>query len=112
MDRVWERVQKFLDKNQVYKFHESMQAYTEIFTNIIIATKDYTYYNLKDVIGDRDLALLIRDNDSSIVVMNRLDYNNPMRKSLMMEWKIKYIKKLQTIIKKIKFFSKVTVEKL
>ena len=53
-----------------------MRAYTDIFTNNIFATKDYTYHNLKDMIRDKDLVLLNGDNDSSVAVMNRIDYNN------------------------------------
>ena len=60
-----------------------MRAYTDIFTNNIFATKDYTYHNLKDMIRDKDLVLLNGDNDSRVAVMNRIDYNN-IKKKLMM----------------------------
>ena len=51
-----------------------MPAYTDVFTNIIFATKYYTYCNLEDIIRDRDLVLLTGDKDSSAGVTNRLDY--------------------------------------
>ena len=80
MYRVAERVENSLDQNHVEHFHEFMGAYTEIFTNNIFATKGYTYQNLKDVIWGKDLVLLNGDKESSIVVMNRTDYNNIMSK--------------------------------
>ena len=59
-----------------------MHVYTDIFTNKIFANKDYTYPSLKDIIRDKDLVLLNGDKDSSIVAMNRTDYNNIMQKMI------------------------------
>ena len=59
-----------------------MRAYTDIFTNKIFPTKDYTYHSLKDIIRDKDLLLLNGDKDSSIFVMNRTDYNTIMLKMI------------------------------
>ena len=76
LERIAERDENYLDHDQVENFLEFMRAYTAIFTNKIFATKDYTYHNLKDMIRDKDLVLLNGDNDSSVAVMNRIDYNN------------------------------------
>ena len=76
MESITERVENYLDRDQVENFLEFMRAYTDIFTNNIFATKDYTYHNLKNMIRDKDLVLLNGDNDSSVAVMNRIDYNN------------------------------------
>ena len=57
-----------------------MPAYTNIFTKNIFAIKHYTYHNLEDMVRDKDLVLLNGDNDSQVVVMNRIDYNNTMQK--------------------------------
>ena len=62
-----------------------LSAYTNIYTDNIIATKDYTNHNLKDIIRDGDLVFLNGDKDSSVVVKNRTDYNNPMQKRLMIK---------------------------
>ena len=62
-----------------------MSAYTNIYTDNIIATNDYTYHNLKDIIRDGDLVFLNGDKDSSVAVKNRTDYNNPMQKRLMIK---------------------------
>ena len=76
MERITERVENYLDHDQVEIFHKFMRAYTDIFTNDIFATKDYTCHNLKDIIRDKDLVLLIGNRDSSVIVMDRIDYNN------------------------------------
>ena len=72
MERITERVENYLDHDQVENFHEFMHAYTDIFPNKF-ATKDYTYHNLIDMIGDKDLVLSNGDKDSSVNVMNRFD---------------------------------------
>ena len=56
-----------------------MRAYTDISTINIFATKNYTYHNLEDLIRDKDLFLLNGDKDSSVVAINRIDYNNIMQ---------------------------------
>ena len=68
-----------LAQNKLENFHEFMPAYTNISTNNILATKDYTYHNLKDLIRDKDLVLLNGGKDSNVVVINRTDYNNIMQ---------------------------------
>ena len=80
MERLTERVENYLDNDQVQNFHAFMRAYTEIFTKNIFAIKDYTYRNLQDMVRDKDLVLLNGDKDSQVVVMNRIDYNNTMQK--------------------------------
>ena len=58
-----------------------MGACTKIFTNNTFHQQYiYTYHNLKDIIRDKYLVLLNGDEDSSVVVMNRTDYNNIMPK--------------------------------
>ena len=82
MEKVTERVENSLDQNQVENFHEFMRAYTDIFTNNVFATRDYTYHNLKDIIKYKDIVLLNGDKDSSVVIMNRTNYNNIMQKMI------------------------------
>ena len=69
MERITERVENSSDHDQVENFHESMCAYTDIFINNIFATKDYTYYNLKDIIRDKNLVLSNGDKDSTVIVI-------------------------------------------
>ena len=82
MEKVTESVENSLDQNQVENFHEFMRAYTDIFTSNVFATKDYTYHNLKDIIKYKDIVLLNGDKDSSVVIMNRTNYNNIMQKMI------------------------------
>ena len=76
MERITERVENYLDRDQIDNFHDFMHAYTDIFTNNTFGTKDYTYHNRKDIIRDKDLVLLNGDKDSCVVAMNRIDCNN------------------------------------
>ena len=82
MERITERVENSSDHDQVENFHEFVGAYTDIFTTNIFATKDHTYHNLKDITRDKDLVLFNGDKDSSVVVINRIDYNNIMQKMI------------------------------
>ena len=66
MEKVTERVENSLDQNQVENFHEFMRAYSDIFTNNVFATKDYTYHNLKDIIKFKDIVLLDGDKDFQV----------------------------------------------
>ena len=50
--------EKSSGQNQEENFYEFMLAYTDIFTNKIFSTIDYTYHNLKDVIRDKELVFL------------------------------------------------------
>ena len=43
MQRITERIENYLDHDQVENSHEFMRAYTDIFINNIFTTKDYTY---------------------------------------------------------------------
>ena len=43
MEKITERVENYLDHDQVEYFHKFIRAYTDIFSNNIFATKDYTY---------------------------------------------------------------------
>ena len=60
MEKVTESLENSLDQNQVENFHEFMRAYTDIFTNNVFATKDYTYRNLKDIIKYKDIVSSIK----------------------------------------------------
>ena len=60
-------------KNLEY-FHEFLRGYTDIFTNNIYATKDYTYHNLRGMIQNKDIVVVQGDQDSSVVIMKKSDY--------------------------------------
>ena len=46
---------------------------TDLFTNNIYATKDYTY-NLCCMIQNKDIVVVKGDKDSSVVIMKKSDY--------------------------------------
>ena len=47
---------------------------TNKFTQNVYHTKDDTYCNLRHLIQNNDIVLLLGDKDSSVVVMNKKDY--------------------------------------
>ena len=55
-------------------FHEFLRGYTDIFSNNIYATKDYTYHNLRGMIQNKDIIVVKGDKDSSVVIMKKSDY--------------------------------------
>ena len=57
-------------KNLEY-FHEFLRGYTDIFTNNIYATKDYTYHNLLGMIQNKDIVVVKADKGSSLVIMKK-----------------------------------------
>ena len=79
MERVAERVTNSFDQNQVEYFHEVMRI-IQTFSLKIYLQPNITHINLKDIIRDKDLVIINGDKDSSVVAMNRTDYNNIMQK--------------------------------
>ena len=55
-------------------FYEFVSGYTNIFTNNIDATKNYTYYNLRGMIQNTDIVVVTGDKHSSIVMVTKSDY--------------------------------------
>ena len=75
---VSHRVSEYINHHK-RDFHEFLRAYTDIFTKHIYATKDFTYKNLKNIIKDENVAILSGDKDSSIVIMQKDDYNHKLQ---------------------------------
>ena len=55
-------------------FHEYLRKMTNKFTQNICHTKDNTYHDFCHLRNNKDIALLSGDKDSSVVVMNKVDY--------------------------------------
>ena len=54
--------------------HEFLRGYTDIFTNNIYATKDYTYHNLRGMIQNKEIVVVKGDKDCSVDIMKKSDY--------------------------------------
>ena len=52
------------------------------FSPTIIWNQILQYHSFKDIINDKDLWLLNGEKDSSVLVINRIDYNNIMQKMI------------------------------
>ena len=75
METVSHSAIKYVENNKVQDFYEFLRAYTDIFTRNIYATKDFTYKNLKNMINNDTLAVVLGNKDSCVVIMTREDYN-------------------------------------
>ena len=73
MESLAESVKGNIDHKNLEHFHEFLRGYTDIFTNNIYATKDYTYHNLRGMIQNKNVVVK-GDKDSSVVIMKKSDY--------------------------------------
>ena len=73
---------KYVEDNKVEDFHEFLRAYNDIYTKNIYTTKDFTYKNLKNMINNDKLAVVLCDKESCLVIMTREDYNNKLEAML------------------------------
>ena len=58
MESLADRVKGNIDHKNLEHFHEFLRGYTDIFTNNIYATKDYTYHNLHSTIQNKDTVVV------------------------------------------------------
>ena len=73
METIVSQASPFIDQTKLEDFHGFLQAFTDIFTKNILATKDYTYKNLKNLIESKDLVVISGDKDSCGVILKRSD---------------------------------------
>ena len=56
MESLADSVKGNIDHKNLEYFREFQLGYTDIFTNNIYATKNYTYHNLRGMIQNKDIA--------------------------------------------------------
>ena len=74
MESLADSVKGNIDHKNLEHFHEFLRGYTDIFTNNIYATKDYTYHSLCGMIQNKDIVVVKGDKDSCVVIMKKSDY--------------------------------------
>ena len=74
MGSLAESVKSNINHKNLEHFHEFLHGYTDIFSNNIYATKDYTYHNLRGMIQNKDIVVVKGDKDSSVATMKKSDY--------------------------------------
>ena len=74
MEFLADSVKGNTDYKNLEHFHEFLRGYTDIFTNNIYATKDYTYHNLCGMIQNKDFVPVKGNKDFSVVIMKKSDY--------------------------------------
>ena len=63
-----------IDHKNLEHLHEFLCDCTDIFTDNIYATKDYTYLNLHGMIQNRDIVVVKGDKDSKVVIIKKSDH--------------------------------------
>ena len=76
---VSHKVSESITNDKLEDFHEFLTAYIDIFKKNIYVTKYFTYSNSKNIIKDENTAILSGDKDSSIVIMQKDDYNHKLK---------------------------------
>jgi len=61
-------------------FHEFLRAYADIFANNVYSAKDFAY--LKHLVENKDIIVAAGNKDSSVVIMDRQDYNNKLQEMI------------------------------
>ena len=74
MESLADSVKGNINHKDLEHFQEFLRGYTDIFTNNIYVTKDYTYHNLRGMIQNKDIVVVKGDKDSSVVIMKKSDY--------------------------------------
>ena len=59
-----------------------MKGYTNIFIKNVLKTKDFTYNNPKGIINNKYLVVLKRDEDSSVLIIDKSDYLSKAHKMI------------------------------
>ena len=71
-----EKVDKSVIPEEKENFHNFLRKQTNLFSNNILNSNDSTYNSLKSLIRNKNIVILSGDKDSSVVIMNRVDYEN------------------------------------
>ena len=75
---VAEKVTHSLDKELLENFHKFLKAHTDILTKNVHSTKYDIYHNLKRIINEKMLAVVLGDKDSCVIITKRGDYTTNM----------------------------------
>ena len=78
MEFLAENIKSNIYHKNLEHFHEFLHGYTNIFTNNIYATKDYTYHNLSGMIQNKDIVVVKGDKDCSVIIMRKSDYGTKL----------------------------------
>ena len=68
-----QRTSDSVEAHRLEEYHV-LHGYTDLFTKNVFQTKDYTYHNLKNLIQEKDVVVMKRDEDPSVVILNKADY--------------------------------------
>ena len=77
-----DKITENLTSNTLEDFHKFLRVYIDIFTKNVHATADNTYKHLKRIITISDLEVGSGDEETCVVIMNRIDYQNKLQEKI------------------------------
>ena len=75
-------VDEFVSPEVKEEFHLFLRNTTYTLTNNVYHTKDDTYNKTKSLRGNKNIVILSGDKDSSIVIMNKIDYDKKVEEMI------------------------------
>ena len=76
LENLSNSINRFVQNDEKEAFHEFLCKYTNKFTQNVYHSKDDTFNKLKSLRNNDDIVILAGDKDSSVVIMNKTDYQN------------------------------------
>ena len=78
-ETVADRITPYVENDSKEHFHEFLRANVDIFSKNVYSSSDDTYKKLLKLVKNKDIAVIPGDKDSSIVIMDRVDYNDKLQ---------------------------------
>ena len=75
-------VDEFVSPEVKEEFHQFLRNTTYTLTNNVYHTKDDTYNKTKSLRDNKNIVILSGDKDSSIVIMNKIDYDKKVEQMI------------------------------
>lgn len=77
-----DKVTKHTKDDDKETLHELFRSYTDIFSNNVYKSRDYTYHNLRRLSRNEEVVIVSGDKDSCVVLMNKSDYIEKLQKMI------------------------------
>ena len=79
LETVADRLTPLAENDMKEHLHEFLRANADIFTKNVYSTNDNTYKKLQRLMRNKDIAVIPGDKDSSVVIMDKTDYNRKLQ---------------------------------
>ena len=79
LETLAQKTSDFVKPGKLEEHHEVLRAYADIFSRNIYNSKDYTYYDLKSLIKNKDIKVPEGDKYSSLRIMDSKMYYEKLK---------------------------------